>query len=248
MKYIKFSYFFLLIFFFIGCAELDKIVKEIEIKPVKPSNSQKTPSKTKPSKPSNTFIDLKKIFRQNAKERTTKTTAQQKVIPLNNLKITDTVFVTDVFVYKGKTSKKSCENYFLFTEHTTKTKLRNGSVRITDNGKQCIYEAGAEKITHNKPTRRYKVYAQSSTKADPESANPNNNYALIFLSRLKQPNNKYHERFLNLSKGTKITLQAVVSNKKANLVTQNSVKRASNINIFGDNIFYLTVLSWQVVK
>ena len=103
MKYIKFSYFFLLIFFFIGCAGLDKIVKEIEIKPVKPSNSQKTPSKTKPSKPSNTFIDLKKIFRQNAKERTTKTTAQQKVIPLNNLKITDTVFVTDVFVYKGKT-------------------------------------------------------------------------------------------------------------------------------------------------
>ena len=37
MKYIKFSYFFLLIFFFIGCAGLDKIVKEIEIKPVKPS-------------------------------------------------------------------------------------------------------------------------------------------------------------------------------------------------------------------
>ena len=103
------------------------------------------------------------------------------------------MFVTDVFVYKGKTSKKSCENYFLFTEHTTKTKLRNGSVRITDNGKQCIYEAGTEKITHNKPTRRYKVYAQSSTKADPESANPNNNYALIFLSRLKQPNNKLSE-------------------------------------------------------
>ena len=89
---------------------------------------------------------------------------------------------------------------------------------------------------------------QSSTKADPESANPNNNYALIFLSRLKQPNNKYFERFLNLSKGTKITIQAVVSNKKANLVTQNSVKRASNINIFGDNILYLTVLSWQVVQ
>ena len=91
----------------------------------------------------------------------------------------------------------------------------------------AVFTKQVEKITHNKPTRRYKVYAQSSTKADPESANPNNNYALIFLSRLKQPNNKYHERFLNLSKGTKITIQAVVSNKKANLVTQNSVKRAS---------------------
>ena len=254
MKYIKFSYFFLLIFFFIGCAELDKIVKEIEIKPIKPNNTQKTsPKKTSPpKKAANTFIDFKKIFRQNAKEKATKTTAQQKVIPLNNLKVTDKVVIKDVFVYEGKTSRKSCENYFLFIEQTTKTELRSGNVRVTDNGKQCIYEAGAKKITHNKPTRRYKVYAQSSAKTDPESANPNNNYAFIFLSHLKPPSNqalnKYHGKFQNLFKGTKITIQAVVSSKKANLITQNSVKRASNINIFGDNIFYLTVLSWQVVK
>ena len=148
MKYIKFSYFFLLIFFFIGCAELDKIVKEIEIKPIKPNNTQKTsPKKTSPpKKAANTFIDFKKIFRQNAKEKATKTTAQQKVIPLNNLKVTDKVVIKDVFVYEGKTSRKSCENYFLFIEQTTKTELRSGNVRVTDNGKQCIYEAGAKKI------------------------------------------------------------------------------------------------------
>ena len=159
-------------------------LKEKENKPIKPNNTQKTsPKKTSPpKKAANTFIDFKKIFRQNAKEKATKTTAQQKVIPLNNLKVTDKVVIKDVFVYEGKTSRKSCENYFLFIEQTTKTELRSGNVRVTDNGKQCIYEAGAKKITHNKPTRRYKVYAQSSAKTDPESANPNNNYAFIFLS------------------------------------------------------------------
>ena len=131
--------------------------------------------------------------------------------------------------------------------------LKTFAVNI-QNGLQIIEKIPAHycKLSERSDYRRVlqQKKAGFDGKADPESAAIQTTImnALIFLSRLKQPNNKYHERFLNLSKGTKITIQAVVSNKKANLVTQNSVKRASNINIFGDNILYLTVLSWQVVQ
>ncbi len=253
-RHLRLAIFFVLLF--AGCAELDKIIKEIEIKPIEPSTKQTQP-KNQPAKKQNTakILDLKTVIKNNAKERATKTTAQQKLISLHSLVITDTVVVTDVLAYRSSTSKDSCKNYLLFIEQTTETDLR-AKARVSDNGNQCIYEeffgSESKKTTHIKPTKRYKVFTQSSTKEEQANLATANNYALIFLSNLKPPAsqslNNYHRSFQNLPKGVKIKILAKIQNKKVSIATQSFAKKASNINIFDDNIFYLTVLSWQVVK
>ena len=256
IKYFKLVIFFVLLF--AGCAELEKIVKEIEIKPIEPNtkqNQQKKQSSPKKQlakkKTGVKLLNLKAVIANNIKEKATKTTTQQKLIPLHGLAITDTVVVTDVLAYRSGTSKSNCKNYLFFIEQTTKTDLLN-KARILDNGNQCIYEEGSKKIVHIKPTKRYKVFTQSSTKEEQVNLATASNYALVFLSNLKPPASQnissYHRSFQDLPKGAKIKIQAQIQQKKVHPITQSFAKKASNINIFDDNFFYLTVFSLQVVS